>query len=71
MLTKLKGFWYNPFMVKIKCPACDTSIEINPASELGKVGKGKKKTMTLAAIEARRKNGKKGGRKKGGSNGKQ
>ena len=64
LLDNLKGFWYIQPMSITKCPACDTNIELNPASMLGKVSKGKKKTMTPAAIEARQKNGKKGGRPK-------
>lgn len=43
--------------MKIPCPHCRKLI--NPASLLGK---GRKKTMTPAALAARRKNAKKAGR---------
>ena len=43
--------------MKIPCPNCNHEIEIDPASLLGSLGKGKKKTMTPAAIAARRANG--------------
>ena len=40
----------------ITCPNCDHEIEISPGSLLGK---GKKKTMTDAAIAARKANAQK------------
>lgn len=47
-------------MDKITCPECQTEIEVNPAAMMG----SRKKTMTPAALKARQKNGKKGGRPK-------
>lgn len=44
----------------ITCPECDTEIEVKAASLMGK----RKKTMTPAALQARRENAKKGGRPK-------
>lgn len=46
-------------MTTVTCPHCGQTHEINPASLLGK---GKKKTLSPAALAARRANAKKAGR---------
>lgn len=39
--------------MKIPCPNCNHEIEIDPASLLGSLGKGKKKTVSTAALAQR------------------